>query len=319
MSARLLTALIAATIAAPTFSAEQFPSRPVRFIVPYAPGGGGDTIARVLGTRLSDKWKQNVVIDNRPGGGTVIGTDLVAKAVPDGHTVLFNTAAFAINPSLLKNLPFDAERDFIPVTQLAILPNLLVVHPSLPVNSVKELIAYAKQKSNLTYGSSGTGTAAHLAGALLTSMGGITMTHVPYKGGGALIPDIIAGRIQMTFATIPSSIAQVKAGKVRALAVASSKRSPALPDVPTIAEAALPGYDASNWISVFAPKGTPRNAVNELHSAMAALVFVPEIKEQLLGLGFEPLANTPQEFAKVMKAEFARWQRAVKASGAEAN
>lgn len=302
----------------PAVAADVYPERPVRLVVPYAAGGGGDTIARLVGAPLSEKWKQNVVVDNRPGGGTVIGTDLVAKSPPDGHTVLINTAAFAINPALLRTLPFDARRDFVPVTQLAVLANLLVVHPSVPAGTAKELIAHART-ADLTYGSSGTGTAAHLAGALFAAMANVKMTHVPYKGGAAVMPDILAGRIHMAFATVPSSIAHVRSGKLRALGVASTRRTPALPDVPTIAEAALPGYDASNWMGVFVPAGTPAARVARLQADLAAAIAVPRVNTRLVSMGYEPLANTPGEFATRLAAEFERWQAAVKASGAAAN
>jgi tripartite-type tricarboxylate transporter receptor subunit TctC len=313
-----LYSLLYLTILQLSCQAEIYPNRPLRLVVPYAVGGGGDTIARLMSPKLREAMKQTVVIDNRPGGGTVIGTDLVAKSIPDGYTFLINTAAIAINHTLIKSLPYHVEKDFIPVTQLAILPNLLVVHPSLPINTVKELITYTKLNSNLSYGSSGIGTGAHLAGALFTHMSGITMIHIPYKGGGAIIPDIIAGRIQMTFATIPSSIALVKNGKVRAVAVASSKRSVALPDIPTVSEAALPGYDASNWLGIFLPSKTSQAKVMQLQSVMARVIFIPEVHDKLLSIGYEPLASTPQDFSKIMTDELKRWRQAVIVSGAVA-
>jgi len=296
--------------------ADDYPVSPVRIVVPYAAGGGGDIIARMLGARLGEKWAQPVVTDNRPGAGTVIGTDLVAKAQPTGYTLLVNTAAITINPGLLKKLPYDTLKDLVPVTQIAVLPNLLVVNPSLAVNSVKDLLDLAKKSSGLTYGSSGTGTVAHLAGELFRATAGIHLTHVPYKGGSALMPDLMAGRLQLTFATIPSSIAFVKSGKLKALAVASGRRSPTLPEVPTIAEAALPGFDASNWIGLFVPAKTPKRIADFLQREIAALVKEREFSEKMLTLGFEPAATTPAEFSKVISAEVIKWKRVIEASGA---
>lgn len=314
-----LSAMMLATAAASSHAAigaDDFPASPVRIVVPYAAGGGGDIIARLLGARLSEKWGQPVVADNRPGAGTVIGTDLVAKAAPNGYTLLVNTAAITINPSLLKKLPYDTLNDLAPVTQIAVLPNLLVVNPSLAVNSVRDLIDYAKKSSGLTYGSSGTGTVAHLAGELFRASAGIQLTHVPYKGGSALMPDLMAGRVQLTFATIPSSLAFVKSGRLKALAVASGRRSPTLPDVPTIAEAALPGFDASNWIGMFAPAKTPTRIIDRLQREIAALVRDPEISDRMLTLGFEPAGTTTAEFTQVIRSELPKWKRVIEASGA---
>lgn len=307
---------IAASASHAVVRADDFPVSPVRIVVPYAAGGGGDIISRMLGARLGAKWAQPVVTDNRPGAGTVIGTDLVAKALPTGYTLLLNTAAITINPGLLKKLPYDTLKDLVPVTQVAVLPNLLVVNPSLAVNSVKDLIDLAKKSPALTYGSSGTGTVAHLAGELFRATAGIQLTHVPYKGGSALMPDLMAGRLQLTFATIPSSLAFVKSGKLKALAVASGRRSPTLPDVPTIAEAALPGFDASNWIGMFVPAKTPTRIVSFLQQETGALVKDREFSEKMLALGFEPAATTPAEFAKVIAAEIPKWKRVIETSGA---
>jgi tripartite-type tricarboxylate transporter receptor subunit TctC len=295
-----------------------FPVSPVRIVVPYAAGGGGDIIARMLGARLSEMWGQAVVIDNRPGAGTVIGTDLVARAQRDGHTLLVNTAAITINPGLLPKLPYDTLKDLAPVSQIAVLPNLLVVSPSLNVRSVEELIARARKPPVLAYGSSGTGTVAHLAGELFRATAGIELTHVPYKGGSAVMPDLVAGRLQLTFATIPSSLTFVKSGKLVALAVASVRRSPTLPDVPTIAEAALPGFDADNWIGLFAPGGTPSRLLDRIHLDLAKVVQEPAIVERMLSLGFEPVASTPAAFNKVIRAELPKWRKVIEASGAKA-
>lgn len=315
--ARALTVVLGLLGAAATALAQPWPSRPVRIVVPYAPGGGGDQIARLLAPPLADAWGQPVVVDNRPGGGTVPGTDLVARASPDGHTLLVNTSAITINPALLPSLPYDTLRDLAPVTQVAVLPNLLVVHPSLPVNSVRELIAHARSRGDLTFGSSGTGTGAHLAGELFRSMAGISLTHVPYKGGAAVMPDLMAGRIHMTFATVPSSLPYVKSGRLRALAVTGGARSSALPDTPTIAEAALPGYDATNWLGLFARAGTPEATLAKVHRDLRARVIGTALGEQIATLGFEPVASDPKAFEKVVRDELRRWRELVASTRAK--
>ena len=296
--------------------AQPWPARPVRIVVPFAPGGGGDQIARLLAPRLAETWGQPVVVDNRPGGGTVPGTDLVARSGPDGHTLLVNTSAITINPGLLPSLPYDTLRDLAPVSQIAVLPNLLVIHPSLPATSVRELIAHARTRSDLTFGSSGTGTGAHLAGELFRSMAGLSLTHVPYKGGSAVMPDLIAGRIHMTFATVPSSLPYVKSGRLRALAVTGSTRSSALPDTPTIAEAALPGYDATNWLGLFTRAGTPMSVIERQYRDLRALVIGTPLGEQIAALGFEPVASDPKAFGKGVRDELRRWRELIAATGA---
>jgi len=284
--------------------------------VPYAPGGGGDTLARLMSPHLHERLGQFVIVDNRPGAGTIIGTDLVAKAAPDGHTLLINTSAFTINPSLQEKLPFDALRDFIAVQKLVSLPNVLVVHPSIPASSVSELISYAKAKPGLTYASSGTGTGAHLAGELFRSMAGLDLVHVPYKGGGAVMPDVIAGRVHMSFATLPSSLPHVRSGKLRALGLASTARSPALPDLPTIGEAGLPGYDASNWMGLFVPAKTPAATVARIDSVFRDVLQA--LKQKLLSLGFEQDGSGPREFTKSVAGEIEKWRRLITQSGAKA-
>jgi tripartite-type tricarboxylate transporter receptor subunit TctC len=249
----------------------------------------------------------------------VIGTDLVAKAQADGRTLLVNTAAITINPGLLAKLPYDTLSDLAPVSQIAILPNLLVISPSLNVRTVGELIARARTPPVLAYGSSGTGTVAHLAGELFRSAAKIELTHVPYKGGSAVMPDLMGGRLQMTFATIPSSLPFVKSGKAMALAVASGKRSPALPDVPTIAEAGLPGFDASNWIGVFAPGKTAPRLIGRIHRDLQTVVQDSAVTERMLSLGFEPVASSPADFAAVIRSELPKWQKVIAASGAKAD
>jgi tripartite-type tricarboxylate transporter receptor subunit TctC len=295
----------------------RFPWKPIRIVVPYAAGGGGDTLARLLGPQINQRLGQFVIVDNRPGAGTIIGTDLVAKAAPDGHTLLINTSAFTINPSLQDELPYDTLRDFVAVQKLVSLPNVLVVHPSIPAKSVRELIAYARTHPGLTYGSSGTGTGAHLAGELFRSMAGLDLVHIPYKGGGAVMPDVIAGRVNMSFATLPSSLAHIQSGKLRALGLASRTRSPTLPDLPTIGEAGLPGYDATNWNGLFAPAKTPRPVVARLDSVFREVIQAPEMKAKLLSLGFEPDASGTREFTAAVAEEIAKWRKLIVQSGAK--
>jgi tripartite-type tricarboxylate transporter receptor subunit TctC len=312
-------AMMAALAAAQGVAAGElrYPWKPIRIVVPYAPGGGGDALARLLGPQLNQRLGQFVIVDNRPGAGTIIGTDLVAKAAPDGHTLLINTSAFTINPSLQEQLPYDALRDFVAVQKLVSLPNVLVVHPSVPAKSVRELIAYAKSKPGLTYASSGTGTGAHLAGELFRSMAGLDLVHVPYKGGGAVMPDVIAGRVHMSFATLPSSLAHIQSGKLRALGVSSKTRSPSLPDLPTISEAGLPGYEAGNWIGLFAPAKTPRPVIARLDSVFREVIQAPEMKARLLSLGFEPDGSGTREFTATVAEEIAKWRKLIVQSGAK--
>ena len=301
-----------------TANSQAYPSKPIRIVVPYAPGGGGDTLARLLSRPLNERLGQFIIVDTRPGAGTIIGTDLVAKATPDGYTLLLNTSAFTINPGLHDKLPFDAMRDFIAVQKLVSLPNVLVVHPSLPANSVSELIHYAKAKPGLTYASSGTGTGAHLAGELFRSMAGLDLVHIPYKGGGAVMPDVIAGRVHMSFATLPSSLPHIKSGKLRALGLASITRSPAFPHLPTISEAGLTGYDASNWMGLFVPAGTPAMIVNRLDAVFREVIRLPDLKEKLLAQGFEPVVVGQQDFTKTIAEEIMKWRKLIKESGAKA-
>jgi tripartite-type tricarboxylate transporter receptor subunit TctC len=311
----LTAALAAAHVAG---AAEQrYPWKPLRIVVPYAPGGGGDALARLIGPQITQRLGEFVIVDNRPGAGTIIGTDLVAKAAPDGHTLLINTSAITINPSLQDSLPYDTVRDFVAIQKLVSLPNVLVVHPSIPAKSVRELIAYAKTRPGLTYASSGTGTGAHLSGELFRSMAGLDLVHIPYKGGGAVMPDVIAGRVHMSFATLPSSLAHIQSGKLRALGLSSTSRSPSLPDLPTISEAGLAGYDAGNWIGLFAPAKTPRIVVTRLDGVFKEVIQAPETKAKLLSLGFEPDGSGTREFTAAVAQEIAKWRKLIAQSGAK--
>lgn len=294
-------------------TAASFPSKPMRLIVPYPPGGGSDTIARPLVQRLGDSVKQQVVVDNRGGAGGNIGMELAAKSPPDGHTIVFAlTAQLAVNPALYKKLPYDPIRDFEPITLLATGPYILVVHPSLPVKSVNELIALARARpGQITYASSGNGSGGHLANELLNSMAKVKMLHIPYKGGGPALVDLIAGNVQVLFSTWASGRPHIESGRIRALAVSTSKRLSGV-DLPTVAEAALPGYDAGVWYAFLAPAGTPKEIVSKLNTEILRAAAHPEFKALLERSAIEPIGSTPEELRKFMKSELVKWARVVK-------
>jgi tripartite-type tricarboxylate transporter receptor subunit TctC len=304
---------------AATPAADAYPNRPIRLMVPYPPGGGTDTFSRIFARALSEHIGQPIVVDNRSGGGTIVGTVTVAQAVPDGYTLLMNAAAFVINPLLHTKPPYDAQRDFVPIMQIASAPNVLVVNPALPARSLRELIELAKAKpGSINFASTGIGTPAHLSGELLGSMAGIKLTHVPYRGGASVMPDLISGQVQMSFVSLPAALPHIKAGRIRALGNPSAKRSDALPDVPTIAEAGLPGYDASNWQGVFAPAKTPARIIDRLNSEFRWALTQPDVLKQLAVNGYEPIGSTPAEFVKVIAVETVKWDKVIRASGARA-
>jgi len=317
--AALICALSAAICVPSPAAAQPYPSKPIRFVVPYPAGGPLDTIARLLSQKVSESVKQPVVVDNKPGAGGNIGADMVAKAAPDGYTILMGAVAtHAINPVLYASIPFDPARDFVPVTQVASTPNVLVVHPSIPALTVREFIAYAKRNpGKLNFGSGSTGSAGHLAGELFKSMAGVDMTHIPYKGAAPAMQDLIGGQIQLMFDNLASSLGQVRAGKVKALAVTTAKRTALAPELPTIAESGLPGFDISTWFGIFAPAGTPREALDRLHAEFTRALAAPDVRERILALGAEPVGNRPEEFAAYIREEAAKYARLVKASGAK--
>jgi len=311
--------MLAGLTSSPALAAE-YPARPIRMVVGFAPGGGTDTTARAMAQKLTQALGQQIVVDNRPGAAGNIATDLVAKSNPDGYTILMGTiAALAINPSLYGKLPFDPQKDLAPVTRAVDSTNILVLHPSVPAKSVKELIALAKSKpGQLNYGSSGVGGAGHLAGELFNTMAGIRMVHVPYKGGGPAMVDLLAGNINLIFATAASSIGHINAGKIRALAVTTAKRSGLVPDLPTIAEAGLPGFEANNWYGVLVPAKTPRPIINRLNKDITAVLNMADIKEFLFKQGLDAAPSTPEAFGAYIKSEAEKWAKVVKASGAKA-
>ena len=294
-------------------SATTFPSKAIRLILPYPPGGGSDTIARPLAQKLSENIKQQVIVDNRGGASGNIGMEIAAKAPPDGHTIVFAlTAQLAVNPALYKKLPYDPLKDFEPITLLATGPYVLVVHPSLPAKSVKELIALARARpGQITYASSGNGSGAHLANELLNSMAGVKMIHIPYKGGGPSIVDLLAGQVQVLFATYASGKPHIDSGRMRALAVSTSKRLTGL-DLPTVAEAGVPGFDAGVWYAFLAPAGTPRDIVLKLNTEILRAANHPEIKTVLSRAAIEPIGSTPEALAQFMKVEITKWAKVVK-------
>ncbi len=320
-SARLLlTALLVLAAAAPEVLAQdKYPTRPIRIIVPSAAGGGSDTSARLIAQELPKRWGQPVVVENRAGAATIVGTEIVAKAPPDGYTLLMAPGAFATNPSTYKKMPFDAVRDFAPITQTLFVPQLIAVHPSVPAKSVKELIALAKARpGELQYAAAGHGTLPHLTMELFANMAQIRLINVPYKGGAPGIIDLLGGRISLIATSSMSLvIPHVRAGKMRALGVTTAARIQALPDIPTIAEAGLPGYEAVQWAGLLAPAGTPREIIARLHKEATAILRTPEVRERLARDSNEVVASSPEEFAALIKAEIVKWAKVVKAAGIE--
>ena len=301
--------------------AEGFPEKPVHFIVGFTPGGPSDIIARALGQKLSERWPQQVVIENRPGAGGNIAAEAAARSVPDGYTwLLGNNSILATNQSLYRTLPFDPQRDFAPVALVAVQPNILVVNPAVPATTVKELIALARSRpGQLNYASSGAGAAAHLAAALFCAMAGVEMVHVPYKGAQPALTDVVAGQAQLMFATSASAIPYIKAGRLRALAVTTSQRSSGVPDLPTVSEAGLPGFEAITWHGVVVPRATPAPLVARLNADILQALRSRDLRERLESLGAELAPGSPQDFADYIAREIPKWAKVVQDSGARAD
>ncbi|MEO7727714.1 MAG: tripartite tricarboxylate transporter substrate binding protein [Burkholderiales bacterium] len=298
-------------------AAEAFPARPVRMIVPYAAGGGADIVGRSIAQKLGDIWNQQVVIDNRPGAGGNIGTEIAARAPPDGYTLLLIGPNHTVNVSLFSKLPFDPVKDFAPVSLVTSAPYLLLANPGIAVTSVRELIAFAKARSGkVFYGSAGNGTAGHLGMELIKTMAGIEMAHVPYKGSPPMITDLIAGQVSFAFDNVLSSSPHVKAGRLRALAVSTAKRSSVMPDLPTVAEAGLPTFEVAVWQGILAPANTPAAIVSLIHAAIVKVLGRPDLQERMAAQGADIIANTPQQFAAYIKTDLAKWAKVVKDSGA---
>lgn len=296
--------------------AQNYPNRVIRLVVPSSPGGGTDIIGRIIAQKLSEQLGQQVVVENRAGAGTIIGNEAVAKSAPDGYTLLMGLSTLAINPSMYAKLPYDALRDFAPISQAVSAPNILTLHPSVPAKTVKEFIALAKAKpGSITFGSAGMGTSPHLSGELLKTLAKIDIVHVPFKGSGQSIISQLAGEIAANFPSVPTALPYIKADRLRGLGVTTSKRTQALPDVPSIAEAGVPGYEATQWFGVLAPAGTPRAIVERLHQETLRALRSAEVKERITGEGMEVVASTPEEFAAYIKSETEKWKKVIKSAG----
>ncbi len=314
----LMIAVVALAAALPqAFAQDVYPSRTIRIIVPTAPGGPSELGSRLIAEELLKRWGRPVVVETRPGAGTIIGSEIVARAPPDGYTLLMSPSTLATNPASYKKMPYNALRDFAPITQTLFVPNLMVIHPSLPAQSVKEFIALAKARpGEILYASAGHGTNPHLTIELFASMAQIRMTHVPYKGSLPGVVDLLAGRVAMTAtASMANIIPHLRTGRLRALGVTTASRIPALPDIPTIAEAGLPGYESVQWSGLLAPAGTPREIISTLHKEVVAILHTPEARERLANIGTEVVASSPQEFAAFIKSETAKWAKVARAAG----
>ena len=315
----LVAALCAATAVAQG-PAQAYPNKPIRLIVPVAPGGGTDFTARLIGQKLNEAWGQPVIVDNRPGAAGNIGVELAAKAPADGYTLVMPITSFPINPNLYAKLPFDTIKDLAPIVLCASAPLVLVVHPSLPAKSVSDLIALARAKPGaLNFANSGSGTGAHLAGELFKRMAGVEIVSVAYKGGGPAVVALIAGEVQMYFSTVPAALPQVKAGKLRMLGVTSTRRVPELPDVPTVAESGLAGFDVVPWFGLFTPAGTPRPVIQKLNAEIVKILDAPDTRQRLSGHGLIPGGGKPEELGAFLKAEIAKWAKLIKEAGIRVN
>jgi tripartite-type tricarboxylate transporter receptor subunit TctC len=313
--------LIAFALAAfPALSQSPYPARPVRLIVPFPPGGGTDTMARGIAPKLSEFLGQQVVLENRGGAGANIGAEIAAKSPPDGYTLMLATITNAIGATLYHKLNYDLVRDFAPVTQLATTPHVLVVHPSVPVKTVKEFTALARSRpGQLSYSSSGSGSAAHLAGELYSSLTGTKMVHIPYKGGGPSMIALVGGEVSVCFATMPSAVGYVRSGRLRGIAVTTDKRSPSMPELPTIAETGVKGYEAGSWYGLSAPAGTPKEIISRLHTETLKVMALPDVKDRLFKAGFEVVTSTPEQFAAFTRDEIQKWGKLVKAANMKAD
>jgi tripartite-type tricarboxylate transporter receptor subunit TctC len=312
--------VIVSCLAVPA-AAQTFPNKTVRLIAPFAPGGATDVLARLTAQKLGERWGQQVIVDNRPGAGGNIGAEAGARAAPDGYTLLVAGAPHAINMTLYRNLSYDLSKDLVAINRIAGYPSAIVVHPSVPAKSVKELVALAKARpGDLNFGSPGPGSPNRLAVELFMIMAKVKMTHIPYKGGsGQMVTDLVAGHVQLASIGLPPSMEYVKAGRLRALAVTSAKRSPLLPEVPTVSEAGLPGFDVTSWYGVFAPAALPKNIVTKVNADIAAALEAPDLRERLQRMDAEPSPQSPEDFARFVRDEIAKWAKVVKASGATAD
>ena len=312
-------AALCALVAAPALAADAYPSKPIRIVVAYTPAGTTDILARAIGQKLTEAWGQSVIVDNRPGANGNIGTEYAAKATPDGYTLLMTTAApHGVNPGLYRKLGFDAVNDFAGISLVATVPNVLVVNNNMPVKDVKELIAYLRANpGKINFGSPGYGSTGHMSTELFMSMTATKMNHVPYKGDAGVLADVMAGQISLSFSNMPAYTPQIKAGRIRALAVSTTKRSPAAPEIPTMAEAGVPGYVAVAWFGLLAPAKTPRELVNKLSAETARILKMPDVNSRLSDLGAEPIGSTPAEFDAHIKSEIVKWAKVIKDANVE--
>ena len=313
--AQLLAAGVLVAFTGLAAAQKAYPNKPIRFITPFAPGGSTSVVARLIGQKLTESWGQQVLVDSRPGGNTVIGTEALAKAPPDGYTIILVLSTHVINPLLIPKLPYDAIKDFAPVATVVSAEYVLVINPSVPANDLQELIALAKSKpGELNYGSAGSGGVTHLASELFNIMTGVKIQEIPYKGAAPAITDLIGGQVQMFFSIPINVIAHIKSGRLRAIAISGETRLPSLLQVPTFTEAGLPGYEVKSWFGVLAPAGTPRGIINSLSAEMAKIVAIPDIKEKLDSQGLAPFYSTPDQFAALMKADMAKFARIIQAA-----
>lgn len=314
--ARCLSCLLA-SFTALAAAQETYPNRPIRFLIPQSPGGASDTVARVVAQKLAERVGQTLVVDNRPGATGNIGHEMVAHAQPDGYTMLLTAPNLVTSPSLFAKLAFDPLRDFAPITQLTLSPNVWIVHPGFAARSMKELIDIVRAKpGQIDFASSGLASTQHLAGELLNVLTGIRLVHIPYKGGGPALVDLIGGRVQVMSSTLPSAVPHIKSGKVRALAVTSAKRAAALPELPTVAEAAaLPGYEASTWQGLLFPHGTASAIIGRMHTEVGTVLAATDVRQRLSDLGYEPVGSSPHDFGAFIRAELAKWAKVIKAAG----
>jgi tripartite-type tricarboxylate transporter receptor subunit TctC len=312
---------LAAMMLACGATAQNYPNRPIRVVVVSTPGGSVDTMARTIGPKLAEKWGQQVIVDNRPGAGGAIAAEIVARSAPDGYTLIMGTvASFATNVSLRRKLPYDPVRDFVPISLVATQNLMLLVHPSVPAKSVKELVALAKkQPEALSFASAGNGTGGHLSGELFKMLAGVQLLHVPYKGVAPAIIDVVSGQVTMTFASILSSLPQVKAGKLRALAVTGSQRSPAAPQLPTMVEAGVKAYESATWYGLLAPAATPPDIVSKLNTEVVAILKHPQMHDRLSKEGADPVGNTSAEFGRFIQSEIDKWRKVIQAAGIKPN
>jgi tripartite-type tricarboxylate transporter receptor subunit TctC len=322
MGKRLLTSWLAAlaALSAWTATAAEYPARPVRLVVAFAPGGSVDVVARVLAQKLGERWKQQVVVDNRPGAGGNVSAEIVARAQPDGYTLYMTSAALVVNPSLYEAVPYDPVRDYSPISLVATVQSVLVAHPALPVKTVKDLIALAKgSPRQINYVSTGSGTSGHLVMEMFRSMAGIEIVHVPYKTIGQAYADLISGQVPLFFPTAPGALPHIQAGRIRPLGVAGAVRSPALPGVPTIAEAGVPGFEAGTWYPLLATARTPRAVIQAVHRDLVQVLALPDVRERLTGAGIEIVGGTPAQLVAHIRDEIPKWARVIRQSGARAD